>query len=91
MTRKKKSKRHLSKTQKIANHLRKYGSITSWQAIGKYGATRLSRSIHELRDRSWIIESKPVALKDNQGGKQKYVKYVLKSAPLENQLTMKLK
>lgn len=36
-------------TEIIKEHLEKYGSITSKEAINKYGNTRLSATIHILR------------------------------------------
>lgn len=39
----------MTKTQKVLNHLRENGSITSWEAIQQYGATRLSAIIFNLR------------------------------------------
>ena len=35
--------------QKVLRHMRRYGSITSWEAIEHYGATRLSAIIYALR------------------------------------------
>lgn len=49
-------KRSESKTAKVLEHLQKYGSITSWEAIEKYGATRLSSIIFNLR-KNYRIDS----------------------------------
>lgn len=38
-----------SKTEKVLNHLKRNGSITSLEAIYKYKATRLSAIIYTLR------------------------------------------
>ena len=48
MKRRRKTRR-ASKTQKVLDHLKEYGSITSWEAIDNYGATRLSAIIYNLR------------------------------------------
>lgn len=47
------------KTQKgaIMWHLQEYGSITSWEAIQEYGATRLSAIIFNLRAEGYNIVS----------------------------------
>ena len=37
------------KTKEVINHLLTYGSITSWEAIEKFRATRLSGIIYNLR------------------------------------------
>ena len=47
-----------SKTKKVLEHLQKYGSITSWQAIELYGATRLSAIIYNLREKYKISSCK---------------------------------
>tara|TARA_R110000822_G_scaffold227789_1_gene360398 strand:+ start:3611 stop:3844 length:234 start_codon:yes stop_codon:yes gene_type:complete len=41
----------------IKNHLYNYGKITSWEAITKYKATRLSGIIFNLKADGWPIES----------------------------------
>lgn len=38
------------KTKKVYDHLKEKGSITSWEAIQKYRATRLSAIIYNLRN-----------------------------------------
>mgnify|MGYP001769570448 FL=1 len=40
-----------SKTEKVLDHLKEKGSITSWDAIKLYKATRLSSIIYNLRKR----------------------------------------
>lgn len=39
----------LSKFQKVKNHLKIFGSITSWEAIEKYKHTRLSAAIFRIK------------------------------------------
>lgn len=46
-----------SKHFKVKQHLIELGSITSWQAIELYGATRLSAIIFNLRKSGMNIES----------------------------------
>lgn len=45
-----------SKSAKVLEHLQKNGSITSWEAIEKYGATRLNVIIYNLH-KNHIINS----------------------------------
>jgi hypothetical protein len=68
----------MNKTQAIQKHLLEYGSITSWQAIKEYGATRLSAIIYVLRDKGFIIETEMEEFTDRYGSKAKYGKYILK-------------
>ena len=44
----------MTKTQKVLNHLRINGSITSWEAIQEYGVTRLSATIFNLRKKGYV-------------------------------------
>lgn len=47
-----------TKTGQVLAHLQGQGSITSWEAIQNYRATRLSAIIFNLRDEGYKIESK---------------------------------
>ena len=46
-----------NKTEKVLEHLQKYGYITSLEAIELYGATRLSDIIFRLRKRNYNIST----------------------------------
>ena len=46
-----------TKTGKVLFHLQKYGSITSWDAIQLYKATRLSAIVFNLKEEGYSIES----------------------------------
>lgn len=60
-------------------HLEENGSITSWEAIREYGATRLSAIIFNLRHKYNLdIENEWVEFTDRYGSKARYVKYNLK-------------
>jgi hypothetical protein len=61
-----------SKKSKILNHLKTYRSITSWEAIGKYRATRLSAIIKDLRNEGYHIDT---IMQSN--GETRYAMYVL--------------
>lgn len=69
----------MTKTQKILNHLRENGSITSWEAIQNYGATRLSAIIFNLRKKGIEIKSEMVQFTDRYGDNSTFAKYVLVS------------
>ena len=66
----------ISKTQKVIEHLLKKGSITSWDAIKLYGATRLSAIIFNLRKRGYIIDNVWMEKKDKYGNNCQFVKYI---------------
>lgn len=57
-------------TEIIKEHLEKYGSITSKEAINKYGNTRLSATIYILRSRGLNI------ITDYETSKNRYGKPV---------------
>ena len=57
----------------VEKHLKKYGHITSWQAIQKYRVTRLSAVIYELRKTHTITTQHC----KNKTGKGSYAKYLL--------------
>lgn len=67
----------MTKTQKVLNHLRENGSITSWEAIQQYGATRLSAIIFNLRKNGIEIKSEMVQFTDKYGDNSTFAKYVL--------------
>lgn len=68
----------MNKTKAIQLHLIEKGSITSWEAIKEYGATRLSGIIWNLRHSyNMNIVSERVEFTDRFGSKSYYAKYVL--------------
>lgn len=70
-------KRATNKTQKVLEHLRKHGSITSLEAIDLYGATRLSGIIYNLK-REYPIESVVRKCTDKYGNAANYSTYILR-------------
>lgn len=66
-----------SKTEKVLEHLKEYGAITSLEAIELYGATRLSAIIYNLRNRGYKINTIDLPFVDRFGAKSVYGKYVL--------------
>lgn len=56
-----------SQISEVIAHLRKYKSITSLEAIKRFGATRLSGIIYILRDRGFGIETEMVETKNRYG------------------------
>lgn len=69
----------MNKTKAILRHLQENGSITSWEAIKEYGATRLSAIIYNLRHKyDMNIISEDIEFTDRFGSKSHYAKYILK-------------
>lgn len=68
----------MNKTQKIIEHLKVHKSITSWDAIQLYRATRLSAIIYNLRNiYNMNIRTIERAFKDENGHTSYYAKYIL--------------
>lgn len=61
----------------VLNHMRTHGSITSLEAIEKYGATRLSGLIFKLKKKGYCIITEMHPGKNRYGGTCTYAKYIL--------------
>lgn len=68
----KKSQREL-----ILEHLKRYGTLTSMQAIELYGATRLSGIIFTLRKEGYNITTLDTSIKDRYGTRKTIATYKL--------------
>ena len=66
-----------TKTKQVLQHLQKYGTITSWQAIQQYGATRLSAIVFNLKRYGYDIRTIMMEDTDRNGNTCRYAKYVL--------------
>ena len=64
-----------TKTGKVLAHLQRNGSITSWDAIQMYRATRLSAIIFNLREEGYNILSENCNCKET---KTYWVNYIYK-------------
>lgn len=72
-----KSWNKMNKTKAIMLHLQEFGSITSWEAIKEYGATRLSSIIYNLRYKyDMNIINQDIEFVDRYGTKSFFTKYV---------------
>tara|TARA_R100001086_G_scaffold59314_1_gene27201 strand:- start:20039 stop:20365 length:327 start_codon:yes stop_codon:yes gene_type:complete len=76
-------KQHEVKSQSDAVlwHLKTYGSITSYEAIKEYGATRLSAIIFNHRKEGYNIDSKPLTKKTRFGRNTTIAKYIYNAPP----------
>lgn len=63
---------------RVLEHLEKYKTITSWEAIQNYGITRLSEYIRQLRRDGYVIASNWTKNINRYGDKVRYVIYELK-------------
>ena len=67
-----------TKTSLVLSHLNRYGSITTWKAIGSYKAHRVSAIIHTLRHKRKLdIKTTSIKFIDEFGNEQPCAKYQL--------------
>lgn len=67
----------VTKTQKVLDYLKRGKKITSWEAIMKFKATRLSAIIFNLKEKGYPIKSELVYDVDSDGEPIKYSEYWL--------------
>lgn len=70
----------LTQKEQVLNHLKTYGSLSSWDAIMEYGITRLSHHIYCLRNDGFIIPDERVKVKTRLGRTTVISKYSLRDA-----------
>lgn len=67
-----------SQKDRILQHLKKYGSITTWESFELYGDTRLSDKIYRLKKDGYNFDEEWIK-KTNRYGKQiEFKKYILR-------------
>ena len=74
-TKQQSSKRMSSKTALVLDHLQKNKTITSWEAIELFGATRLSAIIYNLRKKH-CINSVEKIFTDKYGDTSTFTEYI---------------
>ena len=72
-----------SQSDAILWHLKQYGSITSYEAIKEYGATRLSAIIFNHRKEGYDISSMPLIKKTRFGRNTTLAKYIYVAPPAQ--------
>lgn len=68
----------MTQKQRILEHLKKYGSITTWDSFSLYGDTRLSDKIYQLKRDNYVFEEEWVTKKNRYGKPVSFKKYILK-------------
>jgi hypothetical protein len=69
--------KRMTLTRRVLNYMLDFDSITSWEAIKEFGATRLSSIIFNLRKKGFIIESEKKTSTNRYGDPVRYVEYKL--------------
>lgn len=70
-----KSEEVKSQSDAVLWHLKTYGSITSYEAIKEYGATRLADIIFKHKKNGYVIDSIPLTKKTRFGRNTTIAKY----------------
>jgi hypothetical protein len=78
-----KSEEVKSQSDAVLWHLKTYGSITSYEAIKEYGATRLASIICKHRKNGYDIDSKNLTKKTRFGRNTTIAEYSYVSPPKE--------
>ena len=75
-----------SQSDAVLWHLKTYGSITSYEAIKEYGATRLSAIIFNHRKNGYDIDSMPLHKKTRFGKTTTIAKYIYTSPEIVQEM-----
>lgn len=74
----------LNQTTAVLNHLKEHKTITSFEAFERFGVTRLSDKIYNLRKKGIGITSKDTQTVNRFGDKVTYATYELTESVLNN-------
>ena len=80
----------MGSTQKdaVLEHLKAFGTITSWEAIKEYGATRLSSIIYILRHEGYPIGGEMVQTKNRFGKPVSFKRYMLEHKAVQLEMNV---
>lgn len=67
----------MTQTEIIAEHLKVYGSITTWEAFERYGITRLSAQIYLLKKEGYDFTEEWITKQNRYGKSVSFKKYIL--------------
>ena len=70
-------KKKKTQVEQVLNHLKKFGQITSWEAIQNYRITRLSDKIYLLRKKGINISTIETSHINKEGTKKDFATYKL--------------
>ena len=68
----------MTQAERVLEHMRKYGSITSLEAINEYGILRLASRISDLRRKGYHVDSKMDVVQNRYGEKCRVKRYTIK-------------
>ena len=62
---------------RLIRHLIEHKKITSLEAINRFGITRLSARIYDLKKDGYIFDCKPIVVRNRYGEKIRVTEYTL--------------
>lgn len=68
----------MSQKERILAHLKKYGSIITWESFELYGDTRLSDKIYQLKKDGYNFDEEWIKKENRYGKMIEFKKYILR-------------
>lgn len=68
----------ITQKERILNHLKVFGSITSWESFMNYGDTRLSDKNYRLKKDGYQFEEETIQKENRFNEPVRFKKYILK-------------
>ena len=68
----------MTQKERILEHLKNYGSITTWESFELYGDTRLSDKIYQLKKDGYSFDEEWIKKQNRYGKKIEFKKYILR-------------
>ena len=65
--------------EKIINHIRQHGSLTSFEAYTELGITQLATRISELEEQGYVFKKEWTSRKNKNGETKYFKKYYLEN------------
>ena len=66
-----------SQASRLLDYLKRFGSVTTWEAFQELGITRLSARIFEIKERGYSIKTESIKSKNRFGEPVHFNKYSL--------------
>lgn len=66
-----------SQASRLLDYLRRFGSVTTWEAFQELGITRLSARFFEIKERGYLIKTESIISKNRFGEPIRFNKYSL--------------
>ena len=66
-----------SQASRLLDYLKRFGSVTTWEAFQELGITRLSARIFEIKERGYLIKTESITSKNRFGEPVHFNKYSL--------------